>query len=81
MRVRVAAGDTFTASTPEQVLPGDGLRSGLQNAPYRTYDVSRDGLRFLVLKGVASQQRAPTAPGMIVVQNFAEELKRRVRAK
>jgi serine/threonine-protein kinase len=82
MRVRVTAGQTFKASTPEQLLPGEGLRRGqTQGSPYRTYDISRDGLRFLVLKSVPSQVRGPTGPDMIVVQNFAEELKRRVRAK
>ena len=82
MRVKVSAGEAFRASTPEQVLPGEGWRRGqTQGSPYRTYDVSRDGLRFLVLKAVPSPQRGPAGPDMIVIQNFAEELKRRVRAK
>ena len=82
MRVRLNAGESFTASVPEQLLPGEGLRRGqASGSPYRTYDVSRDGLRFLVLKSVPSQQRGPNGPDMIVIQNFAEELKRRVPPK
>ena len=80
MRVRVKAGEPFMATTPEQVLPGNGLRVGVQGAPWRTYDVSRDGLRFLVLKVVATRERGSTGPHMIVIQNFAEELKRRAPA-
>jgi len=63
------------------VIYGEGLRSGMQGSPYRTYDISRDGLRFLVLKLVATPERRSARPNMIVIQNFAEELKRRVPVK
>jgi len=44
----------------------------------RTYDVSRDGQRFLMLKdGSTSEPKAP-APSMIVVLNWIEDLKRLV---
>jgi len=81
MRVLVKTMEPFTVTTPELVLPGDGLRSGMQGSPYRTYDISRDGLRFLVLKLVATPERRSARPNMIVIQNFAEELKRRVPVK
>ena len=43
----------------------------------RTYDVSPDGRRFLMIKPVGPEQ--PSAPTrIIVVQNWTEELKRLV---
>ena len=81
MRVAVKAGETFGVSAPEQVLPGEGFRLGAQGAPYRTYDVSSDGRRFLVLKGASTPQSRSTGPSMIVIQNWSEELKRRVPVK
>ena len=77
MRVTVKPGDTWAASAPKQVLPGDGLRVGGDDFPMRTYDVSRDGRRFLVLKNAPMQKRE-AGPNIIVVQNWFEELKRRV---
>jgi Tol biopolymer transport system component len=82
MRVVVKPGTTWVAGAPEQVLPGEGLRVGSQGAnPFRTYDVSADGRRFLVLKNVPSSENATSAPTIIVVQNWLEELKRRVPLK
>jgi Tol biopolymer transport system component len=43
----------------------------------RNYDVSPDGRRFLMLKGVA----AAAAPQLVVVQHWVEELKARVPTK
>jgi serine/threonine-protein kinase len=77
MRVRVKPGPVFEASPPAQVLPGDGLRLSGQGSPFRTYDVSSDGRRFLVLKNVVSDQRTASAT-MVVVTNWFEELIRRV---
>jgi hypothetical protein len=42
------------------------------------YDVSPDGRRFLMVEEVA---RAAAAPTIVVVQNWTEELKRRVPPK
>ena len=80
MRVAVRPGSAWNAGTPEQVLPGDGLRAGSQGqgAPFRTYDVSSDGRRFLVLKNAPASQGTTSTPGIIVIQNWFEELKRRV---
>jgi len=77
MCVTVQPGDSWAASAPKQVLPGEGLRVGGDDFPMRTYDVSRDGRRFLVLKKAPMQKRE-AGPNMIVVQNWFEELKRRV---
>jgi serine/threonine-protein kinase len=44
----------------------------------RTYDVSADGQRFLMIKEAASTNEAAAPPQIVVVQNWHEELKRLV---
>jgi hypothetical protein len=45
----------------------------------RTYDVSRDGQRFLLIKDAETVDHQTVAsPGVTVVQNWFDELKRRV---
>jgi hypothetical protein len=52
-------------------------------SPGRTYDVSPDGQRFLVIKDNAVSDPASTAPvpSMVVVLNWLEELKARTGVK
>ena len=45
--------------------------------PGRTYDISPDGQRFLMMKEGGGDQVA-TLPSLIVVQHWADELKRLV---
>jgi len=48
----------------------------------RSYDVSRDGRRFLMIKRVDAPDSQRTEPSsIIVVQNWTEELMRRVAAR
>src|SRR5262249_20316376 len=48
----------------------------------RTYDVSADGQRFLMIKKAAAAETADaTPPSMVVVINWSEELKQRVAVK
>jgi hypothetical protein len=42
----------------------------------RTYDVSPDGKRFLMIKEAPRQGDARAAPRLVLVQNFVEDLKR-----
>ena len=61
-----------------------GRQGRIRNTPLddiggRTYDISADGQRFLMLKAV-SQPNAPP-PQIVVVQHFDEELKRLVPRK
>ena len=44
----------------------------------RTYDVSPDGQRFLMIKAGGGSDQAAAPPSIIVVQNWFEELKRLV---
>ncbi len=74
LRVGVERGASWAATTPATVVKeGYVVPSGF---PGRSYDVSPDGQRFLMLKP-ASDPNAPP-PQIIVVQHFDEELKRLV---
>jgi serine/threonine-protein kinase len=66
----------FTTSKPRLFFERPGYMSG---EPMRSYDLSQDGQRFLMVK---LEQRKPTpVTEMILVQNWLEELKRRMPGK
>ena len=69
MSVSVETNPTFNPGTPELVLEGDYL--SLQGG--RTYEVSPDGERFLIIKPIDSSD---TETKIIVVTNWFEELNR-----
>jgi serine/threonine-protein kinase len=74
MRVPVeTSGATFQASRAVVLLEGYAVTN-----PSRTYDVAADG-RFVMIKPPAPGQTAQ--PGLIIVQHWAEELKRLVPTK
>ena len=66
-------GGSWSAGNPVKVLEGPYLTRGLRDK--RTYDVSTDGNKFLMVKQLANQAAAPQ---IVVVQNWVEELKRLV---
>jgi len=73
MAVPVEAGDTFTYGNPQVVV--DGIyNSGVG----RTYDVSPDGQRFLMVKAAPATDGASAGVGLVFVQHWTEELRRRV---
>jgi Tol biopolymer transport system component len=75
MAVPVTLAHGFTAGAPRALFEG---RYGA-TAIVRGYDVAPDGRRFLM---VQQKERAPTiASHMILVQNWVDELKRRVPTK
>ena len=86
MSVRVDAGRIWKAGDPTKVFEGQ-YYAGPANEYARTYDVSPDGQRFLMVKPspsdlanlpaalVATGLRA-TEEGLVVVQHWDEELKR-----
>jgi serine/threonine-protein kinase len=80
MSVRIERGATWAASTPTTLFEG---RYFLGGATFlRTYDVSPDGRRFLMIKlggGGSDETAAPAS--LIVVQHWFEELKRLVPTK
>jgi serine/threonine-protein kinase len=76
MAVTVQTTPTFSASTPRMVFD----RAYVWNVvglSARTYDISPDGRRFLMIKDAESATR-DSAPQMVVVLNWHEELKRLV---
>ncbi len=77
MAVPVQTDTDFVAGNAEVLFEAEyyGSASG---PPGRTYDISPDGTRFLMIKeGVASDDTSvPTE--LILVQNWFEELKRLV---
>ncbi len=75
MRVGVTLGPGWVATPPTQVVK-EGYYTSPGN-PGRTYDISRDGQRFLMMK--ERETNRTTAPaGVIVVLNWVEELQRLV---
>jgi Tol biopolymer transport system component len=72
MAVDVTLGATFTVGKPRILFEGPIANT----VPVRSYDVTPDGRRFLVPQ--FKQQPAPALTEMILVQNWFEELKRRV---
>ena len=77
MSVPVTTDSTFAAGKPSKLFEG----------PYffgptgRTYDVSPDGQRFLMLKQSSVAGESSPSARMVLVQNWFEELKRRVPTK
>jgi serine/threonine-protein kinase len=65
-------GSVWSASSPSKIVDGPYMTGGSVSG--RTYDVSRDGGRFLMVKRPAN--RAP--PQIVIVQNWFEELRRLV---
>jgi hypothetical protein len=81
MRVSVGNDRVWAASAPTKVVErgyvaGSGLVGG---NPFRNYDVSADG-QFLMIKA-GSTDEVDMSQQIVVVQHFAEELKRLLPAK
>jgi serine/threonine-protein kinase len=70
------AGASFSAGKPTKVLQTPYFSDDYVG---RTYDVSADGRRFLMVKGDPTADQA--TPNMVVVLNWFEELKRLVPTK
>ena len=78
MRVQVETTSSFAASMPTVVV-GARYEQGR-----RSYDISRDGKRFLMLKTAAGSDPNSGPAGLrqiVVVQNWFEDLKARVPSK
>jgi serine/threonine-protein kinase len=80
LSVPVETTTTFRAGTPTTLFEGAYLSPPVGLAG-RTYDVSGDGQRFLMIKDApAGDPNAPSA-SIVVVLNWTEELKRLVPTK
>jgi serine/threonine-protein kinase len=71
MSVPVAAGTPFTSGHPKRLFEGADYSGSGASGGGRTYDISRDGNRFLMVR----YENQPENP-LVVVVNWFEELKR-----
>ena len=77
MDVAVETGNEFSFAAPKLLFSGPYVHMQRAAGAARNYDVARDG-RFLMI--LPSDENTAAAPGsIVVVQNFSEELKQRVR--
>ena len=74
MSVSVAPGPTWKAQPAVPVIDREILRD--VSVSLRTYDVSPDGKRFLVIKDAPGSESSTRSAAIVVVQNWVEELKR-----
>ena len=80
MRVGVERAPSWAATTPTLLIK-EGYVTVPGGNPGRSYDISPDGQRFLLVKAGDGSGQAAAPPSLIVVQHFDEELKRLVPAK
>lgn len=73
--VRVETAPSFTSGPPTKLFDGPYFTEFLN----RTYDVSPNGQRFLMIKNTASDDESAN-PRVVVVVNWGEELKAKVPA-
>ena len=73
MAVSIEPGTAFASGTPVRLFRGNYFLGGA-NSIGRTYDVSPDGRRFLMIKPDAG-----SSPAIAVVQHWFEELNRLTR--
>jgi hypothetical protein len=72
--VPVQSGATLVAGRPQVLFEGDMLTPA---GGVRPYDIAPDG-RFIVIRPAEEETGTATAPSLVLVQNWFEELKRRV---
>jgi hypothetical protein len=77
MSLRVEPGARWATGTPAKLIDGRYYR-GVGNSFARTYDVSLDGKRFLMIKDAGDPNQRPAPARIVVVQHWFEELKRLV---
>ena len=76
--VPVAAGERLSLGEPVTILPANpGYRGAGAALSARSYDLSPDGSRFLMIK----QGEASRPPSIVVVQHWHEELKARASSR
>ena len=74
MAVDITTQPSFSGDKPKMLFEGPYVRTA---ATFPYYDVSPDGQRFLMLKP-SEQTSSLSLNQIVVVQNWFEELKRRV---
>ena len=77
MRMGVERSPTWVATVPAKLI-GEGY---VTLAGARSYDISPDGQRILMIKPSPGSDQATAPRGILVVQNWGEELMRLVPTK
>jgi hypothetical protein len=72
--VPVQSGTTLVAGRPQVLFEGAMLTPA---GGFRPYDISPDG-RFIVIRPAEEEIESRTAPSLVLVQNWTEELERLV---
>jgi len=80
MRVGVERASSWSATTATTLVKEGYFTTPAGNSG-RTYDISADGQRFLMIKQGSGADQAAAPPQIIVVQHWTEELKRLVPSK
>ena len=75
LAVPVQSGPTFVAGRPQVLF--EFAIGPITGGSVRPYDIAPDG-RFMMIRSGQADAGGGTAPNLIVVQNWTEELKRRV---
>ena len=81
MRVGVQRGPSWAATAPTTLVKEGYYTIPTTTSPGRTYDVSPDGQRFLMIKEAGGSDQTASPPQLVVVQHFDEMLKRLVPTK
>jgi Tol biopolymer transport system component len=81
MGVSVTPGQTFMPGTPVRVLDTRYYNARGTLSRGGTYDVTRDGQRFVMLKSTGDPAQSTEAPTIVVVKNWGEELERLLPAR
>lgn len=76
MALPVQSGATFSAGSPQKLFEGRYFATPDRSG--RTYDVSPDGQRFLMIKNAAVDVTTSLVPSFVFVLNWFDELKRLV---
>ena len=77
LAVPIQPGPPLTAGGSQVIFEGEFLAP---QTGWRPYDIGPDG-RFVIIRSGGDESRDASAPDMVVVQHWAEELKRLVPAK
>ena len=77
LAVPIQPGPPLTAGGAQNIFEGEFLPP---QTGFRPYDIGPDG-RFVIIRSGGDGARDASAPTVIVVQHWAEELKRLVPAK
>jgi serine/threonine protein kinase len=81
MSVPIQPGATWSAGTPTKLFSGRVFFTEIGIGEGRTYDVSPDGRRFLMIKDSGGSDQSAISTGLVVVQNWFSELQKLVPVK